>query len=318
MRRNTRRDNRNDRRDSRFDRREEHKPTNKVINQFVIRKEEPLLEFLLRNLNQSRNNVKTLLGKKHILVDGALVTQFDYLLQPKQTVHIMKDSVFAPTEKIRKSDLEILYEDDEFLVINKPSGLLSIASDNEMTNTAYRRATDYVRQQNKKNRIFVLHRLDKDTSGVLLFGKSKRVQDMMQADWNKTVTKRGYMALVEGNFKEKEGTYRSYLSESSTHLMYTSNNKKTGELAITNYKVVKENKHYSLLEVHIDSGKKNQIRVQMKDNGHPIVGDEKYESNKNPIGRLGLHAYEIEFIHPQNKKVYRFTANTPKIFNKVF
>ena len=308
----------NNRRNDRFDRKEEHKPTNKVINQFIIRREEPLLEFLLRNLNQSRNNVKTLLGKRHILVDGALVTQFDYLLQPKQTVHIMKDSVFAQATKIRKADLEILFEDEEFLVINKPSGLLSIASDNEMQNTAYRRAMDYVRESNKKNRIFVLHRLDKDTSGVLMFGKSKRVQDMMQKDWNKTVTSRGYMALVEGTFKEKEGTYRSYLSETSTHMMYTSNNKKTGELAITNYKVVKENKHYSLLEVHIDSGKKNQIRVQMKDNGHPIVGDEKYESNKNPIGRLGLHAFELEFIHPVNKKVYRFRANTPKIFNKVF
>ena len=311
---NTKKDRRNSYRD---DHREE-KNTNKATYQFVIRKETPLLEFLLNALHQSRNNVKTLLGKRHILVDGALVTQFDYLLQPKQIVHVMKDSVSAPQTKIRKNDLPILYEDDEILVINKPSGLLSIASDNEMANTAYRKAMDYVRESNKKNRVFVIHRLDKDTSGVLMFAKSKRVQEFMQKDWNKTVTARGYMALVEGTFKERQGTYRSYLSETAAHVMYSSNNKKTGELAITNYAVVKESKHYTLLDVHIDSGKKNQIRVQMSEHGHPIVGDEKYEATKDPLGRLGLHAYEIEFVHPINKKVYRFTADTPRMFYKVF
>lgn len=296
----------------------QEKMANKVTYQFVIKKEEPLLEFLLRTLHQSRNNTKNLLAKRHILVDGALVTQFDYLLQPKQILHVMKESVSGPVSKVKKSDLKIIYEDDEFLVINKPSGLLSIATDNEVNNTAYRKAMDYVRERNKKNRIFVIHRLDKDTSGVLMFAKTKEVQDFMQEDWNKTVKKRGYMALVEGTFKEKEGTYKSYLMETRTHLMYSSNNKKDGELAITNYKVVKENKNFTLLDVHIDSGKKNQIRVQMKEHGHPIVGDDKYEASKNPIKRLGLHAYEVEFVHPITKKVYHFTVDTPKDFYKVF
>ena len=177
---------------------------------------------------------------------------------------------------------------------------------------------EYVGLTNKKNRIFVVHRIDRDTSGVLMFAKSSKVKNMFQDDWNNLVSVRGYVAVVEGTFNEKEGTYESWLLETSTHIVFSSDRKGDGKKSITHYRVLKESKKYSILEVRIDSGRKNQIRVHMRENGHPIVGDEKYQASSNPLGRLGLHANILEFVHPITKKTMRFEAKIPPIFNKLF
>lgn len=299
----------------RFDKREGMKKET-VLRTFVINKQTPLLEFLLANLNQSRNNCKSLLSHHKILVDGASVSQFDYLLQRKQILQITKEPVRGQDKQ--DSKLPIIYEDDEIIVMNKPSGLLSVATDNENTSTAYRMLMDYVRRDDKRNRVYIVHRLDKETSGVFMIAKTPEVQEMLQKDWNKTVTKRGYYAVVEGVMSKKEDTIKSYLMQTRTHLMYSTKDSRNGELAITNYKVMKESSDYSLLDVKIDSGKKNQIRVHMADLGHTIVGDKKYESRKDPLKRLGLHAYELSFIHPITKKTYSFKADMPVVFNKLF
>ena len=224
----------------------------------------------------------------------------------------------SPIKKKTRSKLPIIYEDDDLIVINKPSGLLSIASDNEKSSTAYRMLSDYVQQKDKHNRIFVVHRLDEDTSGVLMVAKNVKIQQALQEHWNDIVKKRGYYAIVEGVMEKQSDTIKTYLKKNSQNLMYSSKKAGDGQLAITHYKVIKSNSKYSLLDVNIDTGRKNQIRVHLGERGHYIIGDDKYGEPSNPIKRLGLHAYELDFIHPFTGRLVKFTAPMPKEFSTLF
>ena len=281
------------------------------LKQYKVTKECELLEFLLETFkNQSRNSVKSLLSSHRVSVDGAPTSQFNFKLYPEDTVIISN----APIRKKTRSNLPIIYEDDDIIVINKPSGLLSIASDNEKSSTAYRMLSDYVQQKDKHNRIFVVHRLDEDTSGVLMVAKNVKIQQALQNNWNDIVKKRGYYAIVEGEMEKRSGTIKSYLKKNSQNLMYSSKKAGDGQLAITHYKVIKSNGTYSLLDVNIDTGRKNQIRVHLGEKGHYIIGDDKYGKPANPIKRLGLHAYELDLIHPFTGKLMKFTSPMPKEF----
>jgi len=287
----------------------------KNLREFTVKKECELLEFLLETLkDQSRNSVKSLLTNRHVTIDGAPITQFNFKLYKDDIVIISK----TPIRKKTRSNLPIIFENEEMIVINKPSGLLSIASDKEKGATAYRMLTDYVQQKDKHNRIFVVHRLDEDTSGVLMVVKNPKLQQALQDDWNNLVSKRGYYAIVEGQMKDKTGTMKSYLKKNAQNMMYSSKKAGDGQLAITHYKVIKENKMYSLLDVNIDSGRKNQIRVHMGDLGHFVIGDDKYGNPSNPLKRLGLHAYELILKHPFTGKTMKFTAPMPGEFNILF
>ena len=228
-----------------------------------------------------------------------------------------KPDVVAPGGNII-SVLPILYEDNEIIVINKPSGLLSVASDTEKGRTAYRMVNDYVQQKDKHNRIFVVHRLDEDTSGVLMFAKNPKIRDIMQKEWNDIVLARGYYAVVEGRMEKPQDKFIDYLKENSLNLMYVSNDRTNGKKCITSYKVIKSNKNYSLLDVDIETGRKNQIRVQLGHRGHYVVGDDKYGEPSNPLNRLGLHAYKLKLIHPITKKLLEFVAPIPQEFEKLF
>ena len=282
------------------------------IKEYKVTKECELLEFLLETFkSQSRNSVKSLLSSHRVSVDGAPVSQFNFKLYPEDTIIISN----SPIKKKTRSKLPIIYEDDDLIVINKPSGLLSIASDNEKSSTAYRMLSDYVQQKDKHNRVFVVHRLDEDTSGVFMIAKNVQIQQALQEHWNDIVKKRGYYAIVEGVMEKKSDTIKSYLKKNSQNLMYSSKKAGDGQLAITHYKVMKENKKYSLLDVNIDTGRKNQIRVHLGEKGHYIIGDDKYGKPANPIKRLGLHAYELDFIHPFTGKLVKFTAPMPKEFS---
>ena len=285
------------------------------LKQYKVTKECELLEFLLETFkNQSRNSVKSLLSSHRVSVDGAPTSQFNFKLYPEDTVIISN----APIRRKTRSNLPIIYEDDDIIVINKPSGLLSIASDNEKSSTAYRMLSDYVQQKDKHNRIFVVHRLDEDTSGVLMVAKNVKIQQALQNNWNDIVKKRGYYAIVEGVMEKKSDTIKSYLKKNSQNLMYSSKKAGDGQLAITHYKVIKGNDKYTLLDVNIDTGRKNQIRVHLGEKGHHIIGDNKYGEPANPIKRLGLHAYELDLIHPFTGKLVKFTAPMPKIFDELF
>ncbi|MBO4541203.1 MAG: RluA family pseudouridine synthase, partial [Bacilli bacterium] len=214
------------------------------IKVYPVKKETELLVFLLEKMaGESRNTVKRILANQQVSVGGAPVTQFNFKLYPEDEVVVSKRRIV----KHSRADLPILYEDDDIVVINKPSGLLSIASDREKGKTAYRMVSDYIAQKDPKGRIFVIHRLDEDTSGVLMFAKRYDVKEAYQKSWQNLVRKRGYYAIVEGKMEQPKGTFKDYLEQNSLNLVYVSQNKVKGKLSITSYEVMKEKGDYSLL-----------------------------------------------------------------------
>lgn len=285
-----------------------------MIKEYKVHEETELLTFLLSKYpNLSRNNVKNLLSNHQVAVDGAPVSQFNFKLVKDDVVIVSRCRI----AKKNRKNLPIIFENSEFIVINKPAGLLSVASDTEKGRTAYRMVTDYFQQSDKHNRIYVVHRLDEDTSGVLMFAKNPEIRDALQKNWQEIVKSRGYYAIVEGQMEKQQDTLVNYLKNNSLNLMYVTESKKDSKKCVTHYKVIKSNKEYSLLDVNIDSGRKNQIRVQLGHIGHHIIGDDKYGEPANPIKRLGLHAYELIFTHPITGKEYKFTAPMPKEFETV-
>ena len=296
---------------------------NQNIKEYPVNKEIELLEFLYQIFrDQSRNNVKSILSKRHVAVNGLPVTQFNYMLYKGDIVQVSKEqfdrSQVVKQETRKKVNINIVYEDNDILVINKPNGLLTIESDHEKSDTAYKLVLEYMAQKDKHARCFQVHRLDKETSGLLLFTKSYELKELLSKNWNTLVKERGYVAVVEGKMPKKEDQIINWLKETDTHLMYNSNKNGDGLKAVTNYKVVKETLKYSLLNVTIETGRKNQIRVAMADLGHPVVGDDKYGTPSDPLKRLGLHAATLKFKHPITKEIMYFKAETPAIFKKLF
>ena len=215
---------------------------------------------------------------------------------------------------IAMKKMNIVYEDKEILVVDKEAKKLTIATSKEKERTLYHEASEYVKKQYPKNKVFIVHRLDKDTSGLVIFAKNENKKYFLQNNWSHV--KREYYAIVEGTFKEKKGILKSYLVETKTLEVYSTKDKKRGHLAITEYEVIASNNKYSLLRVNIKTGRRNQIRVQLSDIGHPIIGDKKYHSQTDPIKRLGLHAYYLEY--EDNKKTYKFVVKYPPLFKKIF
>ncbi len=219
---------------------------------------------------------------------------------------------------MRKKKLDIIYEDKEIIVVNKTAGLLTVSTPKEKERTLFHEVSDYVKKSNPKLKIFIVNRLDKDTSGIVVFAKNQNVKYAYQNDWDNLAVTRKYIAVVNGVLEVKKNTIKSYLKETKTLMVYSSADKKNGKLAITKYKVIKENKKYSMLDIEIKTGRKNQIRVHMKDIGHPIIGDKKYGIGKSPLKRLMLHAYCLELINPKTKKKMEFSCKVPDIFNSLF
>lgn len=281
----------------------------------TVTTEGTLLPFLLSEIrDKSRNAVKNLLAGRQVLVDGAVVTRFDTPLKPGQTVTLL------PPESAGAAELPfgVLYEDRDLLVVDKPAGLLSMANEKEKHRTAYRLVTDYVRAREPGGRVFIVHRLDRDTSGVLVFAKNERMKRGLQDNWEKLVQKRGYLAAVEGTLPQKEGEVRSFLRETATHLVYSAARGGDAREALTRYRVLSISRGYTLAEVNIETGRKNQIRVHMKDLGCPVAGDRQYGAATDPMGRLALHAYELVFIDPRTRKMMDLKAPLPGGFRKLF
>ncbi|MEK4343856.1 MULTISPECIES: RluA family pseudouridine synthase [Paenibacillus] len=281
---------------------------------FTVNEPSELLPFLLLHITgRGRNAIKSILSRGQVAVNGKVVTQHNFQLHPGQTVTIDQEKPVQVAEMI---GLTIVHEDDDLIIIQKDAGLLSIATAEENELTAYRQLMEHVRISNPKNRIFVVHRLDRDTSGVMMFAKSERIQQALQTTWKDTVKERSYVALVEGAVKRPEGTVSSWLKETSTLKMYSSPHEGDGLHAITHYKLIQANRHFSLLEVKLETGRKNQIRVHMADIGHPIAGDKKYGAETKTVGRLGLHARVLSFIHPTTGELMTFESPIPKTFLK--
>ena len=293
----------------------EHNEKRREPTVYTVGTPDTLLPFLLAHVQgKSRNNVKSLLSRRLVAVDGVPLSRFDAPLLPGQRVSILPSS--AP--RADALPFPILYEDEHLIVVNKPAKLLSVATDREKTRTAYHMVTDYVKARRVDDRIFVLHRLDRDTSGVLMFARDPETKELFQSRWNEIVTRRGYLAVVEGVPKPAQDTIRSWLVETDTHLSFSGAPGKGAREAVTSYQIVKAGNGYALLDISIETGRKNQIRVHMKEKGCPVAGDKQYGARTNPIGRLCLHANELSFIHPATGEAVTFKAKMPRDFNRVF
>lgn len=268
---------------------------------YTVKKDMILLDFLMIHYNKKSS--KQYLKFKQVLVNDKVVSQFDHSLVMGDCVEVTKES--------RDTSLDILFEDKDIIVINKPSGLLSM-SNGTKDKTAYSMVGQYLKQQDAKARVFIVHRLDRDTSGILLFAKSEAMKFKLQNNWNDMVEKRGYLAVVEGVLNKPKGTIKNNLDESKTQQVYVV--KQGGKLAVTHYEVLEDNKKFSLVEVYLDTGRKNQIRVHMEFIGNSIVGDKKYGATSNPMKRLGLHCHDFIFRHPSSNELISLKADAPDIF----
>ena len=265
-----------------------------------------LFDYLRNNIDgKSKNNIKSLLKNEVVFVNGKIVTKYNYVLCDGDVVEINK--------KKANNNINIIYEDNDIIVIDKPSKILTISNKNEKVNTLYRMVSDYLKKEHKK--VFIIHRLDFDTSGIIMFAKSQKVQKLYQDNWNDLAKIREYTAIVDGITANK-GHIESYLKQTKTLLVYSSKNK-DGLFAITDYEKIGGNSKYSMLKILISTGRRNQIRCHMADIGHPILGDYRYKCKINPIYRLCLHANRLEIINPITKELMVFNSNIPKEFNSI-
>ena len=281
-----------------------------------------LMPFLLSKLGgMTRTSVKQLLSQRRVTVNAGIQTRHDTPLKAGDVVQVLQG---RGNVELRHPKLRIIYEDDALIIVEKKNGLLTVPYNPKSSEmTAYSILKEYVKKESKRNTVHVVHRLDRETSGVLVFAKSPELQEYMRTYWRQLVTKRTYVALVEGHFEKKEGTITTWLTEDPhTGMVYSSPKDDGGQKAVTHYKVIKEcvsgvedqELPISLLELNLETGRTNQIRVHAQSIGHPVIGDRKYGHGNeySPVDRLCLHAKVLEFIHPMTEKKVRFEAATPK------
>ena len=274
-----------------------------------------LMDFLMKKMDGiSRSKVKRMLANRIVSVDGESTTQFDFALQPGMTVEIGKPTA---RERFHNPKLKIVYEDKYLLVIDKKEGLLTNSPTKEK-DTAQAILNQYFISTQQRCRAHTIHRLDRDTSGLMLFAKSKEVALMFEEDWKNTVYDRRYVAIVSGVVEKADGIVESWLKDNKAFVTYSSPTDNGGKFAQTYYKTLMSHKGYSLMELTLQTGRKNQIRVHMADIGHPVVGDPKYGNGDNPIGRLALHAFRLCFHHPVKHEDFEFETPFPASFGKVF
>lgn len=303
-------------------------PKTKLTN-LIADNDITLIDFLVNKMGgMTRNSIKLMLGRRQVSVNGVIQTRFDYLLHKNDQVQITTGVI---AKELTHPKLKVIYEDDYLIVVEKKQGLLTVATRPDSREvTCFSILKHYVRQKNARAGIYVVHRLDRETSGLLVFAKSPDLQHYMRDYWKELVKKRTYIAVAHGVFSDKEGRIQTWLTEDEkTRMVYSSPVEDGGKVAITNYKILSEttirNRNseqedsYSLVELNLETGRKNQIRVHLTGIGHPIVGDRKYGNNAEPpIDRLALHARVLEFIHPVTEQTLHFETIAPREFMRLF
>lgn len=286
-----------------------------AIDTFTPSQPATLMAFLLASMpDRPRTSVKSLLKYDQVAVNGAPTSQWDHQLEPGDKVQV---NYTRPFHVLRNRRLHLVYEDDDIIVVNKGYGLLSVSTDNVKDGTAYSILREYVKWNNPANKIFIVHRLDRDTSGLMVFAKNVEAKEALQHNWNNMVLDRKYLAVVRGVPAHESDTIRSYLAENAEHEVYSTDKPGEGQLAVTRYSTLRKGQGNSLLEVSLDTGRKNQIRVHMKEMGHPIIGDRRYGGAVSPIHRLALHAQTLRFVHPVTRKEMNFSTPIPASFLKL-
>ena len=285
------------------------------MKKIIAERETALLEYLYEIFaDKSKTTVKSYLSHRQISVNGCATTQFDFPVKKGDTIEFSSERT---KESFRHPQLRIVYEDDYLIVINKREGLLSIATDKQPLRTAFSILSDYLKRDNPAARIFVLHRLDRETSGLMMFAKDQNIKQQMQRDWSEVVVERKYYAVVEGVVEKEQERISTYLTESKALIVYATT-RENGKIANTDYRVLKRSATNTLLELKLETGRKNQIRCHLNYINHPIIGDKKYGAKTNPIGRVALHAGSLSFIHPVTGSQLDFSTPIPREFTEMF
>lgn len=271
------------------------------------------MSFVMEKMpDRSRTDIKSWLRHGQMRIDGTVTTIFNAAVAPGAKVEV---NLGRPFVTLRNPRLQLVYEDDDVIVINKGYGLLSVGTQSHRKEeSAYSILRDYVKTQDPRNKLYVVHRLDRDTSGLMMFAKSEEAQETLRHNWNNMVLDRLYVALLEGYVKEDSGFVKSRLAENSQFVVYSTENPEEGKLALTRFRVLKRGNGLSLVEFSLDTGRKNQIRVHSSEMGHPISGDRKYGARESRLNRLCLHARTLRFAHPVTRKDMRFELPVPSRF----
>lgn len=284
---------------------------------YQVREPMELMEFLAARMpDASRTKLKTLLSKRVVLVDNVITTQYNYPLKPGMKVQIDRNK--GGHHDFNHKLLKIIYEDAYLIVVEKKEGLLSVNTDRQKERTAVSILNEYVKRSGRNNRVYTVHRLDRDTSGLLMFAKDEKTQNTLRDHWKQIVYDRRYVAVVAGQMEKDAGCVRSWLTDRTLYV-YSNPTDDGGKEAITHYRTIKRANGFSLIEVKLETGRKNQIRVHMQDLGHPVIGDGRYGFEElNPLGRLALHAFKLCFYHPVTGEKMEFETPYPSDFKKLF
>lgn len=294
---------------------------NSYINQeqyahYTVNEERPLLEWLLENLKgESRNKIKATLQGKGIKVNGKVVTQFDYPLQPGMKVSVSKTK--RNNDILKSRYVKIVYEDRYLVVVEKNIGILSMAAGGRSLNVKAV-LDDYFRKTRQRCTTHVVHRLDRDTSGLMIYAKDIETEQILEHNWHDIVYDRRYVAVVSGEMEEDGGTVANWLKDNKAYITYSSPVDNGGKYAVTHFHTLARTTEHSLVEYSLETGRKNQIRVHSADMGHPVCGDVKYGNGDDPIHRLCLHAYVLCFWHPVTRERMEFETMIPAQFRRLF
>jgi 23S rRNA pseudouridine1911/1915/1917 synthase len=282
---------------------------------FKVTKSQPLLEFLLENVKQSRTKIKATLQGRGIKVNGKTVSQFDFMLEPGMKVAVSKTK--RNQQGFKSRYVKIVYEDRWLIVVEKNIGILSMAAGHSSLNVKSV-LDDYFKKSRQKCTAHVVHRLDRDTSGLMVYAKDMETEQVLEHNWHQIVYDRRYVAILSGEMEQEDGTIENWLKDNKAYVTYSSPVDNGGKLAITHFHVLDRTTEHSLVEFKLETGRKNQIRVHAADMGHPVCGDVKYGNGDDPLHRLCLHAWLLCFEHPWTHQPMEFETTIPATFKHLF
>ena len=288
--------------------------TQKQYSYYVVKEPSELLVWLMENLHDSRTKIKATLSGKGIKVNGKIVTQFDYPLIPGMKIAVSKTK---QNNQFKNHYIKLVYEDRYLVVIEKKPGILSMAAGHSSLNVKTV-LDNYFKQTRQRCQAHVVHRLDRETSGLMIYAKDKQTELALEADWHNIVFDRRYVAVLSGEVVDNEGTIANWLKDNKSYVTYSSPVDNGGKYAVTHFHVLARTYEHSLVEFKLETGRKNQIRVHAADMGHPVCGDIKYGNGDDPLGRLCLHAFKLCFYHPINHRPMEFETELPQTFRKLF
>ena len=286
----------------------------KDYDHYIVEQPMPLLEWMLANLKGSRSKLKATLQGRGIKVDGKTVTQFNFQLEKGMRLSVSKSK---KNDFFKSRYVKILYEDQHIVVIEKAPGILSMAAGHASLHVK-RVLDDYFKKAGQKCRAHVVHRLDRDTSGLMVYAKDMETEQVLEHNWHNIVYDRRYVAVVSGEMEQDEGTVANWLKDNAAYITYSSPTDNGGKYAVTHFRVLDRTTEHSLVEYQLETGRKNQIRVHSADMGHPVCGDVKYGNGDNPLHRLCLHAYMLCFYHPVTHERMEFETPIPTTFRSLF